>query len=574
MMQITKHQDLKRQVKNVNSQLLEVVNSIGHSEYQSILVDQQGRIDDPFLFVIVGEVKAGKSSFINALLETTEDICKVAPSPMTDTIQQIVYGDEIKEEEINPFLKKIYYPADILKQVSIVDTPGTNTIVHHHQEITERFVPQSDLIVFVFDSKNPYRESAWQFFDFISEEWRKKVILVLQQKDLMEPDDLIVNIGGVREYALKKNITDPNVFAVSAKMEQNGNLEESGFLPLRKYIADHITSGQAPLLKLQSFNGVIININEKIAQSLLQRKQQYQADLDFRNLIKTSLDNQEDKTHKQIEFLVENLIATYDRITRAKEEELEEGLSFVSLIKKSFSSMIGGDRSPKDWLTSVISDFELKLNIALKEKLQNGVIDIAENIQHMAVLVDTQIKTSKTILHDSDEIFHDIADRRANVLKELQQTFHDFLKDPESFYDKELIDSSNQMAPNLAAGSGMAVIGVILATLTNGAVFDITGGILTTIGVIFAGASIGYKRRKILKSFKEEINKGRERLRVEVTEKLTDYTQRIKQKIDRNFYNFDEHLKVENTAITTIENQQKSIASEATNIEQHIASEL
>ena len=94
------------------------------------------------------------------------------------------------------------------------------------------------------------------------------------------------------------------------------------------------------------------------------------------------------------------------------------------------------------------------------------------------------------------------------LIQFLGQTFQDFLKNPESFYDKELLDSSKQMAPNLAAGSGMAVIGVILATLTNGAVFDITGGILTTIGVIFAGASIGYKRRKILKSFKEEINKG------------------------------------------------------------------
>ncbi|MBK7009342.1 MAG: dynamin family protein [Saprospiraceae bacterium] len=34
-------------------------------------------------------------------------------------------------------------------------TPGTNTIVAHHQEITEKFIPYSDLIVFVFEAKNP-----------------------------------------------------------------------------------------------------------------------------------------------------------------------------------------------------------------------------------------------------------------------------------------------------------------------------------------------------------------------------------------------------------------------------------
>lgn len=561
-MQISKHQDIKNKIKTLNHQLLEVVNTIGHEDYQKVLEDQQSRIDDPFLFVIVGEVKAGKSSFINALLETKEDICRVAPSPMTDTIQQIVYGDHIHEESINPFLKKIYYPAEILKQISIVDTPGTNTIVNHHQEITERFVPQSDLIVFVFDSKNPYRESAWQFFDFISDEWRKKVIFVLQQKDLMEPDDLIVNIDGVRDHAIKKNIPNPNVFALSAKMDQKGDKEQSGFGPLRSYIESNITSGQAPMLKLQSFNNIINNINQKIAQSLVQRQEQYLADVDFRNMIKTSLDNQESKTHKQIEFLVENLLATYDKITQAKEEELSDGLSFMSLIKKSFSSMIGGDRSPKDWLSSVMKDFEQTLNIAMKDKLQNGVVDIADNIQHMAILVDSQIKTSKTILKDSDEIFHDIADRRANVLKDLQQTFQDFMTNPESFYDKELMDSSKQMAPNLAAGSGMAVIGVILATLTNGAVFDITGGILTTVGVIFAGASIGYQRRKILKSFKEEIKKGRARIELEVTEKLTDYTQRIKFKIDKNFFNFDQHLKQEQIEITRLEHEQRAIETQ------------
>ena len=60
------------------------------------------------MFVIVGEVKAGKSSFINALLESEKEICKVAASPMTDTIQQIVYGEEESIVEINPYSEAYY----------------------------------------------------------------------------------------------------------------------------------------------------------------------------------------------------------------------------------------------------------------------------------------------------------------------------------------------------------------------------------------------------------------------------------------------------------------------------------
>ena len=152
------------------------------------------------MFVIVGEVKAGKSSFVNALLGTGKEICKVAPQPMTDTIQQIIYGEEEEIISVNEYLKKIFQPIEILREIAIVDTPGTNAIIKHHQEITENFIPASDLIVFVFEAKNPYRQSAWDFFDYIHEDWRKKIVFVLQQKDLMNQEDLNVNINGCLLY--------------------------------------------------------------------------------------------------------------------------------------------------------------------------------------------------------------------------------------------------------------------------------------------------------------------------------------------------------------------------------------
>ncbi|MEZ4911559.1 MAG: dynamin family protein [Saprospiraceae bacterium] len=112
--------------------LLGITKTIGHDKLEITLLEIADHLYSPFTFVIVGEVKAGKSSFINALLEADKDICKVAPSPMTDTIQQIVYGEE-KIETINPYLKRIYQPVEILQEISIVDTPGTNTIIDHHQ---------------------------------------------------------------------------------------------------------------------------------------------------------------------------------------------------------------------------------------------------------------------------------------------------------------------------------------------------------------------------------------------------------------------------------------------------------
>ncbi len=565
---------IHQQLESAVDKLHEFTRVIEHKGLQQTVEDVQLQLGAPFMFVIVGEVKAGKSSFINALLDAGgKEIAKVAPMPMTDTIQQILYGEE-RVEEINPYLKKIYQPIDILKDICIVDTPGTNTIVDHHQEITERFIPHADLIVFVFESKNPYRQSAWEFFDYINEEWRRNIIFVLQQKDLMEPDDLVINIKGVRDHAVKKGIAEPLVYDVSAKQELNGDKVGSGFTPLKEYISKNITGGKAPSLKMLNKIETSKSINEKIDASLTLRKKQWEKDTVFRTDIKETLDIQEGKTKKQISTLLENLLASYDRITNKTASELEEGLSFTSVLKRSFSSVFGTNTNLKDCLASQTKDFEYELNTTLKDKLQSGIIDVADNIQMMGKLVDNRIKDSETVLRNNDEIFADIAERRANVLRDLQQSFSDFMKNSENFYDESLANEGGSVTPKLATGGGIAVVGIVLSAVLPGAVFDITGGILTAVGLGFAGITLGLNKGKILRQFKGEIEKGRETLEKEITAKLNDYTERIKRRIDDNFFELDRLLDHEEKTLNKLEGLRdeitKSLSSAKVEVESMI----
>ncbi|MDF1696009.1 MAG: dynamin family protein [Saprospiraceae bacterium] len=551
--------DLNSKTENAIQQLFQLTKAIQSKELSETVKNILDRLSAPFTFVIVGEVKAGKSSFVNALLDAKKDICKVAPSPMTDTIQLITYGEEEKIEDVNPHFKRIFQPVDILKEIAIVDTPGTNTIVDHHQEITERFIPHSDLIVFVFESKNPYRQSAWEFFDFINEEWRRKIVFVLQQKDLMEEDDLAININGVRENAIKKGISDPNVYAVSAKMEIDGDKENSGFKAIRTFIEENIINGKAPYLKIANNINTSFAINEKIVKSLELREKQWQHDQAFRNEIKTTLDNQESKTNKQIDNLKTSLLASYNKITQEKAAELEDGLGFLSVIKRSFNSIFGSEQNLKNWLDQQVKDFEYKLNTSLKEKLHDGIIDVADNIQIMGKLVHAKIKDSKTILEDSDEIFADIAEKRANVLIDLQKSFTNFLNDSENFYDESIKNEAKSFAPNLATGSGMAIVGGIITAISQSAVFDITGGILAAVGLTFAGVTLGLKKRKVIRGFKKEIKEGHQKLEWEVSEKLRTYTKRIKDKIDHNFYQLDLLLAHEEKVLQNLNTMKKDI---------------
>ena len=551
--------NLRSRVDEVVKDLHEFTSRIGHTELMTTVSDLRNRIQEPYMFVIVGEVKSGKSSFVNALLDSGEEICKVGPAPVTDTVQQIIYGDKEEVVVINEHLKKIFRPIDILKDIAIVDTPGTNAIIQQHQEITERFIPVSDLIVFVFEAKNPYRQSSWAFFDYIHSDWRKKIIFVLQQKDLMPENDLAVNIEGVRQQAIKKGIENPHVFAVSAKQELEDLRQKSGFIPIRNYISENITGGKAPYLKLGSSISTAQNINEKIHIGLADRKKQYEYDIAFREDIKNTLESQEAHSKRQVSLLLENLLGTYDRITSDTERELREGLSFFSLLRRSVSSIFSKKQSAKAWLEDLAKNLEQDMQNKMAARLQESVGDLAESIQQMAKMIDLKIKNSQTILKNNHDIFSDIAEKRHSVIHDLQNTFTQFLNDTENFSGQELFPDKASLTPGVATGSGLAVIGIILTAVTNMAVFDVTGGVLAAVGVLFAGISTGTQRRKIMKDYRKEIDNGREKLENELSTTLNTYITNIKSKIDNNFSGFDTLLTEEEKQIGELDGLHASI---------------
>ncbi len=552
-------QQYRGKIDEIIKDLHHLTVSTGNEELAKTVSDLRNRIKEPFMFVIVGEVKAGKSSFTNALLETEKEICKVSPAPCTDTIQQIMYDEYEHVEVINPYLKQLFYPIEILKEIAIVDTPGTNTIVEKHQEITEAFVPASDLIVFVFEAKNPYRQSAWDFFQFIHQEWRKKIIFVLQQKDLLSEQDLAINVNGVMETAQKKGIFQPVIFAVSAKEEQEKQSEKSGFLPLRTYIQDNITGGKAPFLKLKNNVETGLNVAERINKGILLRKEQFQHDTSFREDIKQTLYHQELKSNHQVDILLETLLGGYDKIVMTKEKELEEGLSVFALVKRSFVSLFSKESSSKEWLTQFTKDMENDLNNSLRSRLGTGINDLAESIQQMAKMIDLKLKSSQTILKNDNDIFNDIAEKRSHILKDLQDAFARFMSGTENFTGADIFEHGKSLTTNIVTGSGMAIIGVVLAAVTQVSVLDITGGLITTVGLLFAGITIGVNRAKVLANYRSEIAKGRAKLREELEEKLRLYIRNIKQKIDGNFVGFDAMISNEAEQIRVLSTQYEAI---------------
>src|SRR6266516_2454283 len=80
-------------------------------------------LDELFLLVIAVEINSVKNFFINALLGEmllAEDV-----KPTTECISLLFYDDATTEKPLEEFLLERDFPADVLRRLTIVDTPGT-----------------------------------------------------------------------------------------------------------------------------------------------------------------------------------------------------------------------------------------------------------------------------------------------------------------------------------------------------------------------------------------------------------------------------------------------------------------
>src|SRR5512141_1900686 len=193
-------------------------------EALATLQDAILQLDELFLLVVVGEFNAGKSALVNALLG--QRVLLEGATPTTSRVTLIKWGEKIAEQIIDENFAIYNYPLPLLKELNIVDTPGTNAVIRYHERLTEEFVPRSDLVLFTTSADHPLTESERQFLERILA-WGKKVVFVLNKADILENDSALEEI---RTFVVKhatmvlKDI--PEFFPVSARLAQRA-LSES-----------------------------------------------------------------------------------------------------------------------------------------------------------------------------------------------------------------------------------------------------------------------------------------------------------------------------------------------------------
>ena len=219
-------------------------------------------LGNPFLFIVCGEVNAGKSALLNGL--SGQDICQVSKLPDTNQVHWYKHGNQARDVQITPMLQERYRPIDFLSDFNLVDTPGTDSTLKGHQEIIARLLPAADLILFIFPVSNPWAAATWDAISRVSAETLTRVVLVIQQADQREPKDIQVILGHMADLAMKRIGQVPPIFAVSAKLAfeakrdtpvNRANFKASGCGALEDFISNSVCQSPTRRNALETWRG-------------------------------------------------------------------------------------------------------------------------------------------------------------------------------------------------------------------------------------------------------------------------------------------------------------------------------
>ena len=131
------------------------------------------------------------------------------------------------------------------------------------------------------------------------------------------------------------------------------------------------------------------------------------------------------------------------------------------------------------------------------------------------------------------EISLPLLEYRYEVIEGVKSKIHSLLED-ETFLSC-LADTADSVGSGVAGGGILAVIGGVIAAVTEVVILDIIGTVFLGLGVFLAGGVLIAKRRSLIQKLDTELERNRVRFESTVTEQLNSRLQGIYDEINQSF---------------------------------------
>jgi small GTP-binding protein len=554
--------DLRVKLANVKA-ASEDLDTLGHSIRQ---------LDDLFLLVVVGEFNSGKSAFINALLG--QKLLKEGVTPTTAQINILRFGDRTDQSLVEQNHQVVFLPIDLLSEISIVDTPGTNAVIREHEELTTHFVPRADLVLFITSADRPFTESERNFLERIRD-WGKKVILVLNKVDLFQDEDELNQVVTfLKENALALLGITPEIFPVSARLAlraKNGEpqlWEASRFGALETYIQSSLDQVSQVRLKFSNPLGVGIHLVEKYyAENEAQRKL-LEEDRSMLQNVETQQAIYKEDMQKNFAFRMADIENIFFEMEKRGDDFFEDIFRLARVL-----DLVNKDRLQQQFETQVVADVPQRVATKVNE-LIDWLVD-SDLRQWKAVndyLADRQREYKDRIIgKGASERFTYDRNRLLDALgREANRVVDTYDKRVESSEMAE--GAKNAVAASVAVEVGAVGLGALITALATTMAADVTGiiaaSVIAALGLVIIPArrrqaknelhnKLAKLRTDLIQSLRSEFEKEIERSLQRMSEAIEPYTRFVRAETLRS----DQVQQELKTARLELENLRSIIAN-------------
>jgi small GTP-binding protein len=499
-------------------------------EDQQTLGESIEQLDDFFLLVIVGEFNAGKSALINALVG--DEIVPEGVTPTTTRINIVRYGAETSRTLLDERLLLLTDPAELLREISIVDTPGTNAIIREHELITSRFLPRADLVLFVTSADRPFTESERAFLQTIRD-WGKKIVLVLNKVDILHGEEDLEKIRVfIDENVLTLLGIRPQIFPVSArqalraKQGQPQLWQPSRFEALETYLEDKLDESSRLKLKFLNPLGIANHLLDKYRQVVDNRLAVLAEDVQMIDDINQQLELYRQDMQRDFEFRmadVENILYEMEeRGTTYFDATFHLG-RVLDLLKKDYIQA--------EFQRQVIADVPRMVERKVSE-LVDWLVDadlrqwqsIAEHLAERRQQYKNRLVGDIGIgsfHYDRERLIHGIG-------RETQQVVDTYDRELES--QKIAEGAQTAVAAAAAMEVGAVGLGALITAIATTVAVDVTGILLASLVAILGLFVIPARRRKA----KADMHARVAAMRLQLTTALRElFTQEFDRSIQR-----------------------------------------
>jgi small GTP-binding protein len=467
------------------------------------------QLDELFLIVIAGEFNAGKSALINALLG--QKVLAEGSTPTTSRVTLIRWGEQATEKVVDENFAILTHPLPLLKELNIVDTPGTNAIIRHHEQLTEEFVPRSDLVLFITSADHPLTESERQFLERILT-WGKKIVFVLNKVDIFEDDSALQE---VRDFILTHTTRilgdQPQLFPVSAKLaqraqsepdpEQRAQLRSASRLDeLEQFISATLDDTTRLQLKFNNPLGVAEHLGDQAGQSLAAQDEALEEDKQTATALETVITAYEGELNNELP----PRLAEVENILHRLEQR---GIDFFDNTMRltNIQNLVRGDKVRAQFEKQVMADVPQQIEDQV-QRLIDWLVqkDLHEWQQVMGYMQRRRAQNLDHIVGESNaprEIRrHDLIDTVGKTVQTIVEGYDRNKEASELAASVEAAVAQTALLEASAVGLGALVtIAVLSSTL------DITGILAASTLAVLGFFVIPFKRKQAKDKFKEKM---------------------------------------------------------------------